>query len=84
MEKFKLSTGIYAYGNRTAYTELVKFAESRIQLSESDNTEQIDTIERTMSRAIGYEIPLPSIYYFFRNCHLNVMFVTFKHVFKHF
>ncbi len=59
MEKFKLSTGIYAYGNRTAYTELVKFAESRIQLSESDNTEQIDTIER-MSRAIGYEIPLPS------------------------
>jgi len=82
MEKFKLSTGIYAYGNRNAYTELVKFAESRIQLSESDNTELINTIKR-MSRAIGYEIPLPSRYFFVRNCHLNVMFVTCKHVFKH-
>ena len=61
MKKVKLSTGSYAYGNRTAYTELVKFAESRMQLSESDNTDLIRTIKR-MSFAIGSEIPLPSRY----------------------
>ena len=61
MKKVKLSTGSYAYGNRNAYTELVKFAESRMQLSESDNTDLIRTIKR-MSCAIGSEIPLPSRY----------------------
>jgi len=61
MKKVKLSTGSYAYGNRNAYTELVKFAESRMQLSESDNTDLIRTIKR-MSCAMGSEIPLPSRY----------------------